>query len=558
MDFLTAAIMRYYSKGQSQEVTALVNDHINADIRSIEPELLCIFHDILTKEPCCYWDKSIYDQTYTQLSDSCSGKTVNIGADIMEHFWIGYSTYSQITDIINDLERLNDSPEIKNRLYRIPTYISIVEGCLTNLFRFILLILDQTSPKDFACQRKLSPICEALQSNGFELLVRDVNVNVRNAINHGGVIFKNSGQEIDFLFTANRQAAIETLKTYEFDELINEVYDTASGVLLGIAHFLNNHSQSVSVDRTETTFISFSLFGMALSLPTIRCRSISGLRDRKQLNMDFYISNSDRTFLVETAIEISMIAYSRFSDYQQYMISFSNERLQSSWIRFANQDVNDMITRKRELSDVLTDVIKRQDCLIWDVSTEDIDLQEVRYFRFPNYAGDKFKVNRVKEASIADRKRLRAHLYIGDMTSKNEIIDAINQAIEWLKTLKNAPSPTLPHKYGTMEADSVYINVYRADSRGNKGMYPTNDNLVCFVDYNVDGVTTLRHGGIFENLWRQFYHEKIGNIQIAWREAKYAAKQNHVKVGRNAPCPCGSGKKYKKCCLVKIKNMPSN
>ena len=22
-----------------------------------------------------------------------------------------------------------------------------------------------------------------------------------------------------------------------------------------------------------------------------------------------------------------------------------------------------------------------------------------------------------------------------------------------------------------------------------------------------------------------------------------------VKVGRNAPCPCGSGKKYKKCCL---------
>jgi preprotein translocase subunit SecA len=23
------------------------------------------------------------------------------------------------------------------------------------------------------------------------------------------------------------------------------------------------------------------------------------------------------------------------------------------------------------------------------------------------------------------------------------------------------------------------------------------------------------------------------------------------KIGRNAPCPCGSGKKYKKCCLLK-------
>ena len=26
-----------------------------------------------------------------------------------------------------------------------------------------------------------------------------------------------------------------------------------------------------------------------------------------------------------------------------------------------------------------------------------------------------------------------------------------------------------------------------------------------------------------------------------------------MKIGRNAPCPCGSGKKYKKCCLNKGK-----
>jgi len=27
--------------------------------------------------------------------------------------------------------------------------------------------------------------------------------------------------------------------------------------------------------------------------------------------------------------------------------------------------------------------------------------------------------------------------------------------------------------------------------------------------------------------------------------------RNAPKVGRNEPCPCGSGKKYKKCCLNK-------
>lgn len=25
---------------------------------------------------------------------------------------------------------------------------------------------------------------------------------------------------------------------------------------------------------------------------------------------------------------------------------------------------------------------------------------------------------------------------------------------------------------------------------------------------------------------------------------------NHIKLGRNAPCFCGSGKKFKKCCLI--------
>ena len=28
-------------------------------------------------------------------------------------------------------------------------------------------------------------------------------------------------------------------------------------------------------------------------------------------------------------------------------------------------------------------------------------------------------------------------------------------------------------------------------------------------------------------------------------------KRDAPKVGRNDPCPCGSGKKYKKCCLNK-------
>jgi preprotein translocase subunit SecA len=35
---------------------------------------------------------------------------------------------------------------------------------------------------------------------------------------------------------------------------------------------------------------------------------------------------------------------------------------------------------------------------------------------------------------------------------------------------------------------------------------------------------------------------------------KKAPVRKAVKVGPNDPCPCGSGKKYKKCCYLKEKN----
>jgi yecA family protein len=43
-------------------------------------------------------------------------------------------------------------------------------------------------------------------------------------------------------------------------------------------------------------------------------------------------------------------------------------------------------------------------------------------------------------------------------------------------------------------------------------------------------------------------------IQEAVYEQNYAPQVpiRHKKIGRNTPCPCGSGKKYKKCCATKL------
>ena len=45
-----------------------------------------------------------------------------------------------------------------------------------------------------------------------------------------------------------------------------------------------------------------------------------------------------------------------------------------------------------------------------------------------------------------------------------------------------------------------------------------------------------------------FSEEKREEIKKEYKESKIVRNEN--KIGRNDPCPCGSGKKYKKCCGV--------
>lgn len=551
MDYLEYCKLRYYGKDDSASILEKMRKELDPDITFCEHELLCIFNDVLTNIPCCYWNKEICIQTISGLENIINQKPeIIINESIMEYFLIAYHTYIQVSEIINDLSGLNDSHTIKNRQYRIPTYINIVEGCLTNLFRFIVLLLDQISEKDYSSIFKMKPLCDVVNKNGFLVLTTDININIRNAINHGGVIFKEDGKKIDFHYNENHQSVSCSLQYYEFDKLIENVYDAASAIILGVSSFLNKHWSNVVIDMTQKSFVTFCLYGMKLSIPNIRCRYLSEVADNKQLNVDIVINNPDKTFILQTAIELAMLIYEQYNDYKQYFISFSNERLQTSWIRFTNEEVNGMIGKKREFIDVISEAKARGDVVIFNPSIENVDLQEIKYFRFPNYNGERFSINQVADASLPDQKRLRCNLFIGEADEKEEIIKIIWEGIDWLKGLRNVDSPTLHHKNGDMEADALYINVFRYDARKNKDLFPNNENFVCFADYNASGNTTLKCGGLPPKLWQKFYHEKIGKLDIAWRESKYAIR-NVKKINVNDPCPCGSGKKFKKCCRGK-------
>jgi uncharacterized protein YecA (UPF0149 family) len=56
-----------------------------------------------------------------------------------------------------------------------------------------------------------------------------------------------------------------------------------------------------------------------------------------------------------------------------------------------------------------------------------------------------------------------------------------------------------------------------------------------------------------KELLEEFYNELLENAELAKEQIN---KVN--KVGANAPCPCGSGKKYKRCCRDKANPINQN
>jgi len=43
--------------------------------------------------------------------------------------------------------------------------------------------------------------------------------------------------------------------------------------------------------------------------------------------------------------------------------------------------------------------------------------------------------------------------------------------------------------------------------------------------------------------------KQLEELAQTWKKAHTQKVREHKKIGRNDPCPCGSGKKYKNCCL---------
>jgi len=71
-----------------------------------------------------------------------------------------------------------------------------------------------------------------------------------------------------------------------------------------------------------------------------------------------------------------------------------------------------------------------------------------------------------------------------------------------------------------------------------------------FVDFSAHYLDHERELALYENAeFKRIQGEWIYTRSV--REGPAPIKASHPKPGRNDPCPCGSGKKYKHCCLAR-------
>ncbi len=72
-------------------------------------------------------------------------------------------------------------------------------------------------------------------------------------------------------------------------------------------------------------------------------------------------------------------------------------------------------------------------------------------------------------------------------------------------------------------------------------------HLIDKADGNTDGIPALLLEKQYTLPWIDLIQKKIEEI-FDQKMAKKLKKSSSHEINRNDPCPCGSGKKYKKCC----------
>lgn len=136
--------------------------------------------------------------------------------------------------------------------------------------------------------------------------------------------------------------------------------------------------------------------------------------------------------------------------------------------------------------------------------------------------------------------------------SQEDYISYLNKAIDFAKQDdKNHDVTLVTSDFGFTTFITKNFSQYlfeRAEDYCYRNMYETKKEIwyCLFIDIN-DFQNKSFDFKIYEKKW-EYDQELDSKVEVQKKKRAERIKSTFTKIGRNDPCPCGSGKKYKKCC----------
>lgn len=463
-----------------------------------------------------YWNRDCFRETYSCLKGLTDNQDAFFDAESLRYFLTSFQAYRQVISIIRMLDYKYIETTTKTRLYVLPIYITLVEGCISNIMRLIVSMLNNVADSDYSNIDHLRQLSDVLNKNGFAQLANSADINLRNAINHGGVYIENDGNEIIYNYKIGKERIEKTISSGELCRMLYRALDIAGSSIIAIIFLMGETPNSSDLLTCDDVFLRNSLAGIALS--DLGCQSVytSEVERIKQVNLTFEVDCTEQDYIFKEAERILIGAYSALSSYDSFFVSFNSSRLIKNFFKATRADIDGHIDAGSVSGDLLERIAKNRNYL-WMARNDAVEEPErLEFYSFPQFESKEYSIYEVEDVSLDDRKRLSANVYVGNTANRDQILDIISRSIDWMKHLENCPSPKTPTKHGAVEADCVYLNVYHHDYRKQRELYPKNTNFICKVEYcSQRGFELAEKNGFISWIYKN--KEARGNTRIYWR-----------------------------------------
>lgn len=208
--------------------------------------------------------------------------------------------------------------------------------------------------------------------------------------------------------------------------------------------------------------------------------------------------------MIDGVIEKQLNLYYQDSDWESF----------TSWIRVKFSLSLDVIDLEGKKNPEILDLVKNEIFAIYEMKEKELTPEILRYM----------------EKNIA--------LWVIDSHWKNHllIIDSLKEGI---------------HLRGHAQVNPLVEYQKEAYALFNETVASIKEGIVEFL-FKTKLTPKKEIVTVFDNIPKDFVHSQYSSLKNTERETTPAAQtlsqKPQQKVGRNDPCPCGSGKKYKKCC----------